>query len=212
MNNTNKGIRELLIEGLDKLGLVLTTGQQEQLWAHYEQVARFGKPLRLVNATDEQLIIRHTLDSLAAMKPIERLAPTTIIDVGSGAGFPGVCLAIALPHVRFHLIERMQKRAFFLQGVKALLKLDNVTVWACELKDVEMSADLVVFRALTAMSADLAKQCLSKAPRLAAYKGRKQECDNEQEELRYAGFKSFYTELAVPFLEEERHLLFVEKG
>lgn len=212
MDDANGKMKKLLVAGVAQLGLALTDRQIALLWEHYEQVARFGKPLRLVNASDEQLITRHILDSLAAVKKIEQLAPTTLIDVGSGAGFPGVCLAIAFPQVQVHLVERMQKRAAFLQGVKALLKLDNVTVWSCELRELNLQADLVVFRALTAMSADLVKQCLRQAPRMAAYKGRREECVLEQNELRTAGFHCFYEELTVPFLEEERHLLLVEKG
>jgi 16S rRNA (guanine527-N7)-methyltransferase len=212
MNEINNKMRNLLATGLETLGLTLMATQQEQLWAYSLQVVRFGKSLRLVKANDEQLMIRHTFDSLAAVKKIELLAPTTVIDVGSGAGFPGICLAIALPQVQFHLVERMHKRAAFLQGIKALLRLDNVTIWSCDLCEIELVGDLVVFRALTAMSADLVKQCLRKAPRIAAYKGRAQECELERHKLLSAGFKSFYEELSVPFLEEERNILFIEKA
>lgn len=114
------------------------------------------------------LVVRHILDSLAPWKEIAELAwremgngresagagvsgdfaELRVADAGSGAGFPGIPLAIAFPGISFTLVERMSKRCAFLENCKAMLGLKNVTVLNSEVEKAPAGLfDIVVFRA-----------------------------------------------------------------
>ncbi|WP_345989479.1 16S rRNA (guanine(527)-N(7))-methyltransferase RsmG [Sulfurimonas sp. HSL1-2] len=86
-----------------------------------------------------------------ALYPITFLPPVaTAMDIGTGAGFPGLILAMAQPQTHWTLVEPLQKRAGFLQFVKATLKLENVTVENCRVEALEPQRfDLITSRAVT---------------------------------------------------------------
>ncbi|MCL2139316.1 MAG: class I SAM-dependent methyltransferase, partial [Treponema sp.] len=96
------------------------------------EIERFNPSLSLVGTNDRHcLIVRHILDSLAPLGIIFRAmngSHASIADVGSGAGLPGIPLAITLPDVKFTLIERKNRRAGFLRNVCNILGLSNVSV------------------------------------------------------------------------------------
>jgi 16S rRNA (guanine527-N7)-methyltransferase len=138
-----------------------------------------------------------------------------IADVGSGAGLPGIPLAVALPGVRFTLIERMGRRAGFLRNTLAVLGLGNV-----ELEEMEMEKagpgrfDLICFRAFRPLEPRLLRslfRLLAPGGVLAAYKGRREAVDAE---MAAAGWTGPWDCPAcpVPGLEEERHLLLLRDG
>jgi len=86
-----------------------------------------------------------------ALYPVTFLPPVaTAMDIGTGAGFPGLILAMAQPQTRWTLVEPLQKRAGFLQFVKATLKLENVTVENCRVEALpDQRFDLITSRAVT---------------------------------------------------------------
>jgi len=86
-----------------------------------------------------------------ALFPVTFLPPVkTAMDIGTGAGFPGLILAMAMPQTRWTLVEPLQKRAGFLQFVKATLKLENVTVENCRVEALPPQRfDLITSRAVT---------------------------------------------------------------
>jgi 16S rRNA (guanine527-N7)-methyltransferase len=137
-----------------------------------------------------------------------------LADVGSGAGFPGIPLAICLPGVRFTLIERMGRRAGFLQNCLAALGLANAAVEETEMEKAAPGRfDLVVFRAFSPLEPVVLKSlCRLLAPGgiIAAYKGRRQVVEAELTAAEAAVPKLAGTweiiPLQVPFLDEERHL------
>lgn len=88
----------------------------------------------------------HLADAAGYAALIRALQPTPspLLDVGSGNGLPGVPLALHLPDVHVHLVERRRRRARFLQLVVSQLELANVTVHACDVRDVELPAVAVV--------------------------------------------------------------------
>lgn len=117
---------EALVEGSAKLGLSLETGQVEKLLAHLDLLGRWNRTHNLVGpGSPGQWIERHTLDSLAAAR---FLPAGRGIDVGSGAGFPGIPLAIARPDIQLTLAEPREKRAAFLENAIAALGLRQATV------------------------------------------------------------------------------------
>jgi 16S rRNA (guanine527-N7)-methyltransferase len=116
----------------DLLGGSNTNRALPLLNKYIEAIERFNPSLSLVGATERrELVIRHILDSLAPLGILRRLVRLTSLqaaDVGSGAGLPGIPLAIALPDCFFTLIERKTKRAEFLRNTLPVLGLPNAVV------------------------------------------------------------------------------------
>jgi 16S rRNA (guanine527-N7)-methyltransferase len=141
-------------------------------------------------------------------------ASLKLADAGSGAGLPGIPLAIALPGVHITLIERMGRRAGFLRNTTAVLGLPNVEVEEAEMeKAAPARFNVVTFRAFKSMDRTLLKglfRLLVPGGFLAAYKGRKDKAEEEMRQIeQYTGGCELFR-LDVPFLDEERHLLVVK--
>jgi 16S rRNA (guanine527-N7)-methyltransferase len=196
-----------LKEGLKRLGVfdtITVRGLEnyraaflslEQKYQKYiEEIELFNEAYGLVKVIDRrELIIKHILDSLSPLKIITRLlgessrigsVPWQIADVGSGAGLPGIPLAICLPKAEFTLIEPKRKRAGFLQNCVAVLDIGNVRV-----KEIEMEKaapgrfDTVVFRAFRPLEPPILRgllRLLKPGGFLAAWKGR---LENSREEM-----------------------------
>jgi 16S rRNA (guanine527-N7)-methyltransferase len=138
-----------------------------------------------------------------------------IADVGSGAGLPGIPLAIALPQARFTLIERMGRRAGFLANTIAVLGLDNVTVEEAEMeKAAPARFNLICFRAFRPLEPPILKglfRLMAPGGVLAAYKGRQEAIAAEMAKLGEQGGPWKALPCPVPGLEEERHLLVIHR-
>jgi 16S rRNA (guanine527-N7)-methyltransferase len=159
-----------------------------------------------------ELVIKHILDSLAPLGIISGFSPSQIADAGSGAGLPGIPLAIALQECNFTLIERMGRRAGFLLNTKAALALSNVDI---EEKELEKTApgifNLVTFRAFKPLDSKLLKtlfKICAPAGIIAAYKGKRDKIEAEMAPL---CIEHEIIPYSVPFLNEERHLLVIKK-
>lgn len=115
-----------LPERLAEVGLAVKPAAAEALARYLGEIRRWNRVHNLTAITDpEAMIRRHAIESLA-LRPL--LAGTRVADVGSGAGVPGIPLAIAEPDRRFTLIESRGKRAAFLRHVQGVLGLVNVDV------------------------------------------------------------------------------------
>ncbi|MDR0456065.1 MAG: class I SAM-dependent methyltransferase, partial [Treponema sp.] len=116
------------------------------------EIELFNPALSLVGTNDRQeLIVRHVLDSLAPLGIIAPLVaqPTAlhIADVGSGAGLPGIPLAIVMPDAEFTLIERKGRRAGFLRNIQTTLGLSTVVVEEAEMEKTQTGRfNVVTFR------------------------------------------------------------------
>ncbi len=132
-----------------------------------------------------------------------------VLDVGSGAGFPGIPLAIALPGIRFTLLERSGRKCAFLENCRALLDLANVAVLPADLSAATGAYDVITFRAVAPLDRFLADLARSKVAwrSIAAYKGRRDRIDAELTALGPAARGAEVVRLAVPFVDEERHLV-----
>ena len=124
-----KGL-EIFDKGLNELGIELTDDKKEQFIKFYEMLIEKNKVMNLTAITEfDEVIVKHFLDSLALVKitGTEILeSGISIIDVGTGAGFPGIPIKIAFPQIRITLLDSLNKRINFLKEVSEELKIENI--------------------------------------------------------------------------------------
>ena len=200
----------VLEEGLAQLDIPFNVDQLLKLHIFLQELERWNKAYGFVKAAGQQLIIRHVLDSLSAWRKISALPRRAqVVDVGSGAGFPGIPLAVFLADSRFTLLEPSAKKATFLRNVAILAHLDNVEVEEARLKDVERRFDLVVFRAFTPLhrEIDALRRILNHNGVIIAYKGKRARILEEIDEAGISLEQVLIEAVEVPFLSEERHLV-----
>ncbi len=180
------------------------------------EVEKWNPRYGLVKARGDELIVKHVLDSLAAWPVLVELAPTgTVVDIGSGAGFPGIPLAVVFPRARFTLLERSAQRCAFLRNCAVLLGLSNLSVQEADMGDASGSYDVATFRAVAPLDRflpELARSGLSYRT-IVAYKGRAERAQEELEAARRSGWDGIteVREVTVPFLEEARCLVVIRK-
>lgn len=153
-------------KGLDELNISLTNRQIEQFLVYYELLTEWNKFMNLTAITDfEDVIQKHFLDSLSLVKAYDLSKECKIIDIGTGAGFPGIPIKIAFPHVEMTLLDSLNKRILFLNEVKDKLAFANLEAlhgraedYAKPDKKREMY-DLCVSRAVANLST-LSELCL----------------------------------------------------
>lgn len=217
----------LLSRGLSDLGLEPEGALLDTLLRYLEEIERQNPALGLVGASGDELVIKHALDSLAPIKLLRDLAADIgtrrahsagartstklrIADLGSGAGLPGIPLALAMPEADFHLIDRMTRRTDFLRYILDVLELDNVQVLENQVEHIRESWDIVVFRAFRPFERKLFKRvfalCASDGY-VAAYKGK-----IEKARAELAAIDGLYADcriepVTVPFLSDERCLV-----
>lgn len=149
---------ERLESGANKLGLHLTPRQREQFHIYYHKLVDWNRRVNLTAITEyEEVQIKHFLDSLTVTLAFNQLTGRErlrFIDVGAGAGFPGVPLKILLPTIKLTLLEATAKKTTFLRHLKHKLGLDDVEVLAGRAEEVAHQAqyrekfDVVLSRAV----------------------------------------------------------------
>lgn len=123
---------DLLIRGCAQLGLELAQRQLEDFRMYYQQVVEWNQRINLTSVVEFQDVqIKHFLDSLSVtlVLPDKFKRGGQILDIGSGAGFPGLPLKIAFPNLHVSLVESVQKKATFLRHIISLLGMTKVQVF-----------------------------------------------------------------------------------
>jgi 16S rRNA (guanine527-N7)-methyltransferase len=205
---------DILRKGLSLLEVPDAVRAAPLLERYLSEIEKWNPRFGLVKAQGEELIVKHVLDSLSAWRIVRDLAEGasgTVLDVGSGAGFPGIPLAVALPSLEFTLMERSSKRAAFLENCAVLLGLRNLSVLEADLSAASGDFDVITFRAFAPLDrffGDLLRARV-RCRAIVAYKGREEKARDELERMRGLGF-SFDAEIGrieVPFMDEERHIV-----
>ena len=123
---------ERLIAGADKLGLTLNREQVRQFEFYYREMLDWNQRINLTTITGhEEVQIRHFLDSLTIYSVLDKSQPyenLNFLDVGTGAGLPGIPIKIAAPEIKLSLVEATGKKAEFLSYIVSVLNLKNVEV------------------------------------------------------------------------------------
>ena len=154
------------------LGLDLGVEQKAKLLDFSKALLQWNKRTNLISKSDESRVYtRHIVDSLSATS---FLVGNSIVDIGSGAGLPGLPLAIACPHKKFTLYERVKKRAHFIQFVIAKLGIDNAQVIESSFEEIVSkgeSFDCVVSRGVRGAEAlwPIVERAVTKNGRLIVY-------------------------------------------
>lgn len=196
-----------LAEGAVALGIALTPDQRDRLLAYLELLTRWNRTHNLTAVRDpDAMVTLHLLDSLACLPHVRG---PRLLDVGSGAGLPGLVLAIAEPALEVTLLDAAAKRVRFLTQARIELGLGNVSVVHARAETFAPGAgfDTVVMRAVTRLAEGLAlaRPLLAPGGRLLMPKGRYPEA--ELAALEGSGLRVEVLPLAVPGLDAERHLV-----
>ncbi len=153
-------------KGLEDLGITLSEKQIGQFLKYYEILVEWNSFMNLTGITEfEEVITKHFLDSLAVVKVCDPASAGSVIDIGTGAGFPGLPLKIAFPHLEVVLLDSLNKRIKFLNEVILQLGLDGIRTIHGRAEDFARdqnyreSFDLCVSRAVANLSS-LSEYCL----------------------------------------------------
>jgi 16S rRNA (guanine527-N7)-methyltransferase len=201
-----------LVEGLRVLGLEDTGKRVETLKRYISEIELWNPRYGLV-APGEDIVGRHVLDSLSGLESLRRLAPRNLADVGSGAGFPGIPLAIWLDDTEITLIERSGRRAGFLRNVVLSLGLSHITVLEKPVEEVGAGGsrfDVITFRAWSAIDETLLKTLggiLAEDGVIAAYKGKIDVIEKELAGVSRQLESREIIPLTTPFQKEERRMV-----
>lgn len=200
-------IEQSIIDGSKQLGIPLSSGAVEQLTAYLALLERWNRAWNLTAVREpEAMVIRHILDSLSIRPWIEG---PRVLDVGSGAGLPGIPLAIACPEAQFCLLDSNGKRTRFLIQASAELRLANIDVVRSRVEDYQPAVlfNTVVSRAFSTVAdllADAGRLCAPEG-RLLAMKGvfPDEELARLPPDYRLVGIYPLH----IPGLDAERHLV-----
>lgn len=140
---------------VERLGISVEDQQMELLEKFYQLLIETNKTMNLTRIVDKkEVYLKHFYDSLTIVKIFDLNKANTLLDIGSGAGFPGIVLKIFFPHLKITLIDALQKRINYLNKVIEALSLENISaehLRAEELIRQQKTFDVVTARAVAAL-------------------------------------------------------------
>lgn len=209
MTSVHTTLATRLHSGITALGLTLPPEVPTQLLNYLDLLQQWNRSFNLTAVRDpHDMVTRHLLDSLA-IAPF--VTGNSACDLGSGAGLPGLVLAIAAPERPWLLVDANGKKARFLRAAVRELALPNVQVAQQRVQDVQGSFDCITARAFAALPdmLDWGGHLLAPGGRWLAMKGRSP--DDELAALPAAYTVQSVHALSVPGLDAERHLAIISQ-
>jgi 16S rRNA (guanine527-N7)-methyltransferase len=209
-----------LQKGLDGLGLALSVEQQTQLLAYMDLIAKWTKVYNLTAVRDaNEMLTHHLLDSLAVIAPLRRevaqlvlpegQAQLRLLDVGAGAGLPGIVIAITCPELSVTCVDTVAKKAAFIQQVAVTLKLPNLKGLHARVESLTQPYDVVCSRAFASLIdfTTWSKSALASHGVWMAMKGKH---PDQELAMLPESVKVFHVEqLQVPGLDAERCIIWM---
>ena len=204
-----------LRQGLEGLDLVLDDAQGGHLLGYLGLIQKWTKVYNLTAVRDPQeMLTHHLLDSLAAIAPLRRqLAgvslPARLLDVGSGAGLPGIVIAICCPDMVVHCVDTVGKKAAFIQQVAASLKLPNLRGVHARVESLTDKYDVVSSRAFASL-ADFTSWSVGALAEQGVWMAMKGKHPGDEIAALPVDVKVFHVEqLVVPGLDAERCIVWM---
>ena len=191
-------------------GIKLKDEHLEKFEKYKELLKKWGKKINLTSIlSDREIEEKHFFDSLLGLKAFETYGfnpeGKSFCDVGSGAGFPGVPLAIVLESSSFTLVESRHKRCVFLEQLKRELELSNVRVSCCRIEDHDGNYDMLLMRAVKEpkRAVKMVSHLLRKGAILCIYRGK------ERFDKTLKGYHVKEIPLNTSAISYQRHFLFI---
>jgi 16S rRNA (guanine527-N7)-methyltransferase len=209
MNGTEKKDLDLLIEGLQRMALKLSDQMIDQLMTYLNLVEKWNRVYNLTAIRErDEMIKLHFLDSLSILNHVH---VKNILDVGSGAGFPGIVLAITKPELKVTVMDSVNKKTTFMQQVKSELALTNLDVVNSRVEDYQPITlfEAVISRAFSNLKnmMSLTQHTLQKEGVWLAMKSK----DVKEELEEFEKNQYILIPLEVPFIDAERYLVILKK-
>lgn len=221
--NRDDEYKSMLIDTIKKLGIELSERQAEQFLLYYRFLTEKNKVMNLTAITEySDVVLKHFADSLSIVKLCDMESVQTMIDIGTGAGFPGIPIKIVFPKIRVVLLDSLNKRIRFLEELIGLLRLDYVSAVHARAEDAAKEKayrerfDLCVSRAVANLSS-LSEYCIpfvKKGGLFVSYKSTN--IDTEIQDSEHAisllgGQIKEKKEFCLPNSDVERTLILIKK-
>ena len=209
----------VLRDGLGALGLSLSDAQVRQLLDYQSLIGKWNKVYNLTAVRDPaEMLTHHLLDSLAAVAPLQKhlqsrgLATASLLDVGSGAGLPGVVLAICCPNLAVTCVDTVGKKAAFIKQAALALGLGNLTGLHARVETLTQPFDVICSRAFASLVDFTSWSQAALAPG-GAWMALKGKHPAEELALLPPDVAVFHVEpLTVPGLDAERCIIWLQKA
>ena len=209
--------RQVLEEALPALGIALHADQVSALLAYMDLIQKWTKVYNLTAVRDPaEMLTHHLLDSLAMIAPLRRQlvdtsAPLRLLDVGSGAGLPGIVIAICCPDMTVHCVDTVGKKAAFIQQVAVTLKLPNLRGVHARVESLTDQYDVVSSRAFASL-VDFTSWSVGALAEQGVWLAMKGKHPGEEIAALPVGVEVFHVEqLVVPGLDAERCIVWMRK-
>ena len=201
----------ILAKGIAEAGLPIDEQKQQKLLAYLALMQKWNKVHNLTAVRDaDEMVTLHLLDSLVVLPFVDGKA---LLDVGSGAGLPGIPLAICLPDLKVTVIDSNNKKVSFMRQAKAELGIDNLEVLGGRVEEIAPNHkfDMVISRAFSDLDLfiSLTHQLCDVQGKWLAMKGVYPEAELVELEKKTGITPSKVEELKVPGLTAQRHLVFL---
>ena len=213
MSSDEATLHKQLVEGLTQLQLELSNHQINQLLAFLALIAKWTKVYNLTAVRDPaEMLTHHLLDSLAVIAPLQKqMTKGNLLDVGSGAGLPGVVIAICCPVICVTCVDTVAKKATFIKQVALELKLPNLVGLHARVENIAQPFDVICSRAFASLAdfTQWSANALAPSGVWMAMKGRH---PGEELAALSADIDVFHVEqLLVPGLAAERCVVWIRK-
>ncbi|GAG69080.1 unnamed protein product [marine sediment metagenome] len=221
-----KDDENILIDGARKMGINLHKEQIKKFSRYLELLVQWNQKINLTSLkTPQEIIIKHFLDSISCIKVINKYIDTegiSVIDVGAGAGFPGIPIKTICPSIRLSLLEVRKKKTLFLEKVTEEMNFRQVKILNGRAETFGKEADhrekydIAISRAVARLNV-LSEYCLPLVRvggLFIAQKGRSymEETEKSLKTIRFLGGELIGVEnIRIPFINQERHLLVIKK-